>query len=310
MRLEPSGAFGNREERSMTHQQGEAAVWAPPSITRQPGLWSRLPVTPRAILGGLLVGMIAANVWPVLLLKLGAPVGAMIEVALLALYVWWFTGAAPGAWRAERADLGRGARLSRAQWGWGLLAAVCFAATVHAAIVLLFRFIPFPAAAFHKGYDFAFIPTRSLQWLACVVCALSAGVCEEMGFRGYMQRPIEKRHGPVVAITVSSALFMALHLNKDWSILAMTPIVLGAGVLLGVFARVSGTLVFNMLGHWIMDIGLFAYWWTQIGGTFSQRPIFETGVDVSFGVEAIAFMAALSLLLLAFTRLARLKTAV
>jgi membrane protease YdiL (CAAX protease family) len=279
----------------MSHEQTEG------------GLLARLPVTLKAIVGGLLVGLIAANVWPVLLYKLGAPVAAVIELVLLGLYVWWFTGAARGSWQAQRRDLGRGGKLSAAQWGWGLLGAVCFAATVHAAIMLLFRFTPFAAVAFHRGYDLSFIPTQRLRWLACVVSALSAGVCEEMGFRGYMQRPIEKRHGPLIAISISSLLFMLLHLNKDWSIFAMTPIVLGAGLLLGVFARASGTLVFNMLGHWLMDIGLFAFWWTQIAGTFSQRPIFETGTDLSFYVECGALATALALLLFIFTRLARLR---
>jgi membrane protease YdiL (CAAX protease family) len=272
------------------------------------GLMNRLPITLRAIVGGLLVGMIAANVWPVLLYGLGAPVGAAIELVFLGLYVWWFSGAAPGAWKAQRTDLGRGGKLSSAQWSWGLMAAVCFAATVHSAIVLVFRFVPFPAAAFHKGYDLAFIPTLPLRWLACVVSALSAGVCEEMGFRGYMQRPIEKRHGPTIAIAISSVLFMLLHLNKDWSIFAMTPIVLGAGVLLGLMARAAGTLVFNMLGHLIMDIGLFAFWWTQIAGTFAQRPIFETGLDLSFFAECGLFAAVLALLLLAISRLSRLRS--
>jgi membrane protease YdiL (CAAX protease family) len=268
---------------------------------------SRLPITPRAVLGGLLVGMVAANIWPLLLYKLGAPVAAVIELVFLGLYFWWFTGAAPGAWKAQRTDLGRGGKLSGAQWGWGLLAAICFAATVHSAMILVFRFVPFPAAAFHKGYDLSFIPTLPLRWLACVVSALSAGVCEEMGFRGYIQRPIEKRHGAAIAIAISSVLFMLIHLNKDWSIFAMTPIVLGAGVLLGVMARAAGTLVFNMLGHWIMDIGLFAFWWTQIGGTFAQRPIFETGLDLSFYGECGLFAAVVALLLLAISRLARLR---
>ena len=272
------------------------------------GLMARLPITPKAIVGGLLVGMIAANVWPVLLFKLGAPIASGIELIFLGLYVWWFIGAAPGVARAQRRENGRAAKLSAAQWGWGVLAAVCFAATINLALVLLFRFIPFPAAAFHRGYDLSFIPTLPLRWLACIVSALSAGVCEEMGFRGYMQRPIEARHGPAVAIAVSAVLFMLLHLNKDWSIFAMTPIVLGAGLLLGVFARASGTLIFNMLGHWFMDIVLFAFWWAQIGGTFTQRPIGETGLDLSFGLECGLFALALSTLLFAFTRLARLKS--
>ena len=70
----------------------------------------------RAVIVGLLVGMIAANIWPLLLLSLGMPIAAGAEIVFLAL-----------------------------------------AATIHAALVLLFRIVPFPAAAFHQGYDFSFI---------------------------------------------------------------------------------------------------------------------------------------------------------
>jgi membrane protease YdiL (CAAX protease family) len=163
--------------------------------------------------------------------------------------------------------------------------------------------VPFPAAAFHQGYDFSFIPSRQMQWLACIVSALSAGICEETGFRGYMQRPIEKSSGPIVAITVSSLVFMLLHLTKSWALIGMVPIVFGAGVLLGTMARVSGTLIFGMLGHWIMDIGLFAYWWTQIAGTFSQRPIAESGLDRTAFAEVLVFAVVLIVLLIAMRRL-------
>ena len=279
------------------------------SMNASRSLWSRVPVIIRAVVGGIVIGLAAANVWPLLLIKLGAPVASVAEVVFLAVYMWWASGGGPPArLRTVRADYFRSIRLSGAQWFWGVIAALAFAATVHAAIVLLFRFVPFPVEAFHKGYDFSFIPSHQLQWLAVVVSALSAGVCEETGFRGYMQRPIENRHGPAVAILISSLFFMLLHLNKDWALIGMVPIVFGAGVLLGVLARASGTLLFCMLGHWIMDIGLFAYWWTQIAGTFGQRPIAETGMDQSFIVECGVFAAVLIVLLIAMARLRRLRT--
>lgn len=261
-----------------------------------------------SIAGGLLVGMVAANIWPIVLVgaKLGVPAATIIELIFLAAYVWWFIGVAPGPWRALRKEFGRNRPISGAQWCWGILAAIAFAATVHAAIVLLFRIIPYPAAAFHAGYDFSFVPTRMLQLLACVISALPAGICEEMGFRGYMQRPLEIRFGPVIAIFVSALLFTLLHLNKSWALLAMTPIVFGAGLLLGAMARASGTLLFATLGHWIMDIGLFAYWWAQVAGTFAQRPVVETGLEPTFYIECAVFLAALSFVVVAIWRLARL----
>lgn len=259
-----------------------------------------------AVLLGLAVGLVAANVWPLLLLNLGVPAAGVAEVLFLAAYVAWFTGAIPGPWRRQRRDLGR-ARLPRGgEWPWGLLAAFAFAAAVHAAIVVLFRIVPFPATAFHAGYDFSFIPGLWLQWAACVISALSAGVCEEMGFRGYLQRPLERRHGVVAAVLVSSLLFMLLHLNKSWSLMAMTPIVFAAGLMLGLLASASRTLLFCMLGHWLMDIGLFAYWWTQIAGVFRQRPIFETGVDGGFLLELATLAIAAAAFLIAMRRLARL----
>ncbi len=147
-----------------------------------------------------------------------------------------------------------------------------------------------------------------MQWLACIVSALSAGICEETGFRGYMQRPIEKSSGPILAITISSLTFMLVHLTKSWALVGMVPIVFGAGVLLGALARVSGTLVFGILGHWIMDIGLFAYWWTQIAGTFSQRPVAESGLDTPAYVEVVVFVAVLSVLLISMRRLKELRS--
>jgi len=271
-------------------------------------VWGRMPVVIRAVIGGILVGMIAANIWPILLVALGMPIAAVAEVAFLALYTWWAAGGgAPARFKATRADYFRVRPLSRAQWIWGSIAALSFAATIHAAIVLLFRFVPFPAAAFHRGYDFSFIASRQMQWLACVVSALSAAVCEETGFRGYMQRPIENRHGPVAAILISSLLFMLLHLTKDWALIGMVPIVFLGGFLLGLLAWASGTLVFGMLGHWIMDIGLFAYWWTQIAGTFQQRPISDVGLDPAFFFECAAFAVMLILVLAATSRLRKLR---
>jgi membrane protease YdiL (CAAX protease family) len=254
--------------------------------------------------------MIAANVWLALLLSLGVPLATVGELLFLAVYVYWAAGSGPPKnLRTVRADSFRVRRLSASQWCWGLIAAVTFAATIHAAIVVLFRIVSFPAAAFHHGYDFSFIPTRPLQWLACVISALSAGVCEETGFRGYMQRPIEERHGPAIAIATSSLFFMLVHLSKDWSIIGMVPIVFGAGVLLGWLAHASGTLIFPMIGHTIMDIGLFSYWWTQIAGTFAQRPISETGVDGVFILECAALVLVVAITLGGIAKLRRLRHA-
>jgi membrane protease YdiL (CAAX protease family) len=270
--------------------------------------WAILPVSLRAVVTGILIALIAANVWPPLLFSLGAPLAATIEVVFLGLYVWWASGGGPPKrTRAARAVAFRRRALSPAQWFWGVIAAFSFAAAVHAAIVLLFRFVPFPMAAFRHGYNFSFIPSLPLRWIAVVVSATSAGICEETGFRGYMQQPIEQRHGTPIAIIVSSFFFMLLHLTKAWAMVGMVPIVFGAGVLLGLLAWSSGSLIPGMIGHVVMDIGLFGYWWTGIAGDFSVRPISETGVDRPFLITCAVLGTTLIIVLLAARRLRRTR---
>jgi membrane protease YdiL (CAAX protease family) len=270
----------------------------------------RVPVVVRAVVGGLLVGMIPANVWLVFLVVLKLPFlpAVAAELLFLAVYVWWARGGGPPQQlRGVRADYFRVRSLSAAQWFWGIVAAIGFAVTVHSAIALLFRFVPYPAAAFRSGYDISFVPTRQLKYLVCVISALSAGVCEEVGFRGYMQRPIEERHGALVAIVVSSIMFTLLHLTKGWALVGMVPIVFGAGLLLGTLARAAGTLWFGILGHWLMDIGLFLFWWTQVAGTFRELPISKTGIDRMFIVESVVFAAALAAVLSTTVMLLKLR---
>lgn len=273
---------------------------------RSPSFWMKLPISLRAIVSGFLLAAVASNVWPLLLVNLGVPLAAIAEAIFLVLYVWWASGGGPPlAMRAARATAFRRGNLSSRRWFWSLIGTFFFAVAVHASIVLLFRFVSFPMAAFRQGYDISFIHSLSLKWLAVVISAISAGICEETGFRGYMQQPIEQRHGAPVAILISSLLFMALHLTKGWATAGMVPIVLGAGVLLGLLARSSGSLIPGMIGHILMDIGLFAFWWTGIAGDFGELPISQTGVDRPFFIACATFTTSLFIVLLAISRLRR-----
>jgi membrane protease YdiL (CAAX protease family) len=273
---------------------------------RAPNPWANLPTAVRAILSGLALALIATNVWPLFLLNLSVPLATIAETIFLALFLYWTAGGGPPrTTQAVRANSFRRTTLSPSQWFWAVLAAVFFAATIHASIVLLFRFVPFPTAAFRHGYNFSFIPSLPLKWLAVIVSAASSAICEEIGFRGYMQRPIEQRHGATTAILLSSIFFTLVHLTKGWATAGMVPIVFGAGILLGLLAWSSGSLIPGMIGHFIMDIGLFAYWWTGIAGDFTARPITQTGPDQPFLIACAVFAASLSIVLFSIQKLRR-----
>jgi membrane protease YdiL (CAAX protease family) len=272
-----------------------------------PSRWAKLPILLRAIVSGLFLAVISLNVWPVLLAILPMPLAAFAEAAFLLSFLWWAGGGGPPhSTKSDRAASFRSGKLSVMRWVWGLCAALFFAVTIHASIVLLFRFVPFPVATFRHGYDLSFIHSQFLKWTAILISAVSAGICEEIGFRGYMQQPIEQRSGVLPAVLISSLFFMAVHLTKAWATLGMIPIVFGAGLLLGLLAWSARSLLPGIIGHIVMDIGLFAYWWTGIAGEFSARTISQTGVDRPFFIALFTFVGSLGIVLFAIFKLRRM----
>jgi membrane protease YdiL (CAAX protease family) len=272
-----------------------------------PSRWANLPISLRAIVSGLFLAIISLNVWPVLLVILPMPLAASAEAAFLVSFLWWAGGGGPPrSTKSDRAASFRSGKLSVMRWVWGLCAALFFAVTIHASIVLLFRFVPFPVATFRNGYDLSFIHSQFLKWTAILISAVSAGICEEIGFRGYMQQPIEQRSGVVRAVLISSLFFMAVHLTKAWATLGMIPIVFGAGLLLGLLAWSARSLLPGIIGHIMMDIGLFAYWWTGLAGEFSARTISHTGMDRPFFMAVFTFVISLGIAMFAIFKLQRM----
>ena len=269
-----------------------------------PSRWAKLPISLRAIVSGLFLAIVSLNVWPVLLAILPMPLAALAEAAFLLFFLWWAGGEGPPhSTKSDRAASFRSGELSIMRWVWGLSAALFFAVTVHASIVLLFRFVAFPVATFRNGYDLSFIHSQFLKWTVVLISAVSAGICEEIGFRGYMQQPIEQRSGVLPAVLISSLFFMAVHLTKAWATLGMIPIVFGAGLLLGFLAWSAGSLLPGIIGHIVMDVGLFAYWWTGIAGEFSARTISQTGMDRPFFIALFTFVVSLGIVLFAIFKL-------
>ena len=261
-------------------------------------LWSRVLPVVRAAFVGLLVMGVGVQSWSLLAiigLRLGV---AWIPLAaapvLLAVYWTFFSGSLfwP-ATKAVRRENFRETALSSATWTWGLAGALLFVIAFQSAIFTVFRLFSYPAEQFTPPSYVAQVPT-ALLWPLVVMASLVAGICEETGFRGYMQRPLESRYGPAAAIGITSLLFIVAHLNQAWIGALFVP-GLFASVMLGMLAYASRSLIPSMIGHAVMDVFNFGYWWWQLLGTYNQRPISETGIDLNFLVWASTLVISLSL---------------
>jgi membrane protease YdiL (CAAX protease family) len=270
------------------------------------GWWNAILSVVRSLIVGVLVTETGLITWLVLLVTLPPLVACAAMLGALLVYGLFFSGKillpASMPWRRERF---RQRSLSKATWVWGLSAAALFVVAIESAFFTLFRLTPFPAEQFHRPELLERATTLEL-WTLAIVAALVAGVCEETGFRGYLQRPLELRFGPAKAIVLTTVGFAALHVNQAWVLTLMAPLLL-ASVMLGMLAYAARSLVPGMIGHAAMDVFNFSYWWWHLWGDYDRRPISETGIDLDFVTAAATLVISLSLFVVVVQRLFALR---
>jgi membrane protease YdiL (CAAX protease family) len=257
-------------------------------------IWNSVPVMIRAILIGSIISGVGVGVWGAMFSGFKTPL--VILPMITCLWVFWkfFSGAlGKGFAAATRKENFRIISLNSFVWKWGLILAVLFVVIVQASFVITYRLIDFPAAKFTA--DYKIIDTFPV-WAAFVIIIMGsvvAGICEEVGFRGYMQVPMEKKYGPAIAIIVTSVIFTCTHLGHTWAH-PILPHIFCASLLLGIIAYRTKSLIPGIIGHSILDIFDYSIWWTDITGGFTKQTIFKTGVDAHFVVWVSIFVFALS----------------
>jgi hypothetical protein len=58
-----------------------------------------------------------------------------------------------------------------------------------------------------------------------------------------------------------------------------------------------------------MDVFNFSFWWTDLGGQFSRKPIHQTGVDPHFIIWLLVFVLSVFLFVLLLRKINRLHKA-
>ena len=257
--------------------------------------WGRIPLVIRAILTGLFVFAIVGNLArAVIFMFVPAPWSFILMLAVLWLYMKYFSGSWwPASTTEARRENFRATKLSAGVWAWSLVAALAVVVVLQSGLVVTFRLVEFPAEEWASGIDLSAIPPW-MAWTLVIIVSMTAGITEEVGFRGYMQVLLEKRYGPAAGIAIVSIMFMVLHLNQAWAPPVLILLIL-IGAMWGIMAYTSGSLLPAMISHSVADIFNFSYWWTDLAGRFDKRPIGETGMDTHFIVWVLILAASVAL---------------
>ncbi len=281
-------------------------------MLRSMTLWGRLPLVVRAVLSGLAVAVAGTAPWAALAatnVKHGSVVPWAVPPA--ALYLWLFWRYVQGAgWprstsEARRASC-RAKALSDEVWGQALLAGVLGLAALVLSLRVVNRLVTLPA---QRTEGLEHLPP--LTAIALVVMgSLFAGLVEEAAFRGYMQGPIERRHGPVFAILLTGTLFGLLHFTHRETTLALMPFYLAVAAIYGALAYLTNSIlpgvVLHAGGDMLGALDLFARGQSEWQASAVPAPlVWESGPDASFWLSTLAAAVVGAAAIAAYRSLAR-----
>jgi len=277
-------------------------------------LWMRVPVIVRAVLTGFLLAAAGAIPWA-LLVSANTKHWPTIPWAVLpaAFYLWFFWRFACGEGLPRSIAQVRRARcranpLATGVWGPALLAGVLGLATVVLFQRVMTRLVTLPQ---QQDSALSLVPfITQLLWV--MMGSLVAGVVEETSFRGYMQQPIEQRHGPVIAILVTGSLFGFAHFTHPEVGLILLPYYLLVAAVYGMLASLTNSIfpsmVLHTAGNMLGALALFTQGRSEWQASAIPTPlIWETGLDASFLIAVILLLAVGAAAVAAYFALAREK---
>ena len=196
---------------------------------------------------------------------------------------------------------------SKKQRQWDGLGSIAIFVFVPASIALTFRFIELPPGLLDRSEEIAGMPLWvAISYISMI--ALTAGIVEEMAFRGYMQRIIARRHGIWTGIIVTALIFWFAHFNHE-SGPVRAFLLFGGGILVGYLAWKATSIVPLIIAHTCSDIytGLISRNVIDSSYIFTDTLVVETGLDSHFVFWASLTILCIALVIYAGRKLNRLS---
>jgi len=260
-------------------------------------MYSRLPVIIRSVISGLLVAIAGTLPWA-WFVSLNIKYYPGIPWALVPTipYLWIFWKYTGGAWwpkstSEKRNKKRRAYALSGDVWGAAIIAGIIGLISILLFQNVLNRMIRLPA----KNMDeLSQVPKLTLFfWL--IMSAAVAGITEETAFRGYIQQPIEERHGPLIAILITGILFGFMHFTHPEVTMILLPFYMAIAAVYGTIAYLTNSIMPGLFLHAGGNIlgGLALLTTGQSEWQASVKPsplIWETGTDASFWFVLTGFL--------------------
>ena len=275
------------------------------------GLWRRLPVVVRAVVVGLLVNEIGQLGAFFIVANLKALPRVPWLLAGTGTWLWLFWRYAngdgwPASTRAARREDVRAPRLPGRIWAGALLAGAFGLTSMVGLAFLTQRLAGTSREAFKSPLDIASSPWWMIVSILAAISA-TAGVAEEVAFRGYMLTPIQRRHGWAVAgLVTGTAFFLSHYFSHAYATFAFLPFFLAISTVHTLLVALTGSIRPSIVLHAVFDFLVIPLQYGMLG-SLAFSSVWKTGPDTSFFVAAAVFVGFGLAAVPAFRRLARIS---
>jgi membrane protease YdiL (CAAX protease family) len=154
--------------------------------------------------------------------------------------------------------------------------------------------------------DLAQVPQATVLSLL-LMAAPVAGIVEEAAFRGYMQGPVERRYGLILAILITGTMFAIAHLDFT---LILWPYYLAVTAIYGTVTYLTKSILpavaLHMGGNIYSNLELWLHGQAEWQSSLSPAAlIWKSGADVLFWMYSIALLIVAAAMVWAYFKLAR-----
>lgn len=265
-------------------------------------LWNRLPIIVRAVVTGTIVSLIGVGTWSAFALAnqryfIAVPWAIVPTGIFLWFYIRYLNGEGwPKATSHARRLALRANAIPADTFGAAFFAGLLGIMSVPPFAAVLSRLVRLPAEA-QPIHTPAGMPFPTVM-LLLVTASIVAGVVEEAAFRGYIQGPIERRHGPVSGILGTGLLFGLAHFtHHPAGVIAMLPYYVYIAAVFGGLAWLTNSIWPSVVVHATGDVfSLGQLWmtgkaeWQMTTSSGPARLIWEGGADAAFFANLTAFI--------------------
>jgi membrane protease YdiL (CAAX protease family) len=275
-------------------------------------LWRRLPVVVRAVVAGAAAAAVGTLPWAGLVstnLRYGSALPWAVPVMAVYLLLYWRYLVRGQGWPRSTSDSRRANARANAPhddaWGAALMAGILGLVSILLLQGVIGRLVRLPQ---QRDLDISQYPTITvLAWV--IMGAVVAGVVEETAVRGYMQRPIERRHGPVVAILISGSMFGLAHLTHPEVGLVLLPYYVAVSAVYGTLAYLTDSIFPSMVlhagGNMFSAFDLVTRGRSEWQLSATPKPlVWETGPDAAFWGNVAALLGVVTVTVFAYAALA------